>query len=295
MNLSRAARNVSWITSHPECKSHPFLVPMRVLRWEWHRATKSPARLPLYDFVIQARPSDGMGRLICYFRNRADKLFAFMKSYLKPGMTFVDVGANIGSHTVHGARLVATEGRVFSFEADPETFKLLAWNVRLNGVDNATLFNECVSDKCGPVVFNVNANSARNSLLRPGSSQISLSASTLDRLLPPGLQADLLKIDVEGGDYLVLKGARRIFESSPPRVVVIEATSCKTEIEHFLLSYGYRLYQFDDTRSTLVEVKSPVFDTYAVRDDTRHEISGLSFDRLTSRETRSSEAADIRR
>jgi FkbM family methyltransferase len=200
-----------------------------------------------------------------------------MKRYLKPGMTFVDVGANIGSHTVHGARLVMPEGKVFSFEADPDTFKLLAANLRLNGVVNTILFNQCVSDKCGPVVFNVNANSARSSLLRPGSSQISLSASTLDRLLPPGLQVDLLKIDVEGGDYLVLKGARKIFESRPPRVVVIEATSCKTEIKDFLLSYGYRLYQFDDTISALVQLKSPVFDTYAVRDDARREIACVGF------------------
>src|SRR5690348_12398607 len=103
MNLSQAAKNINWMTSHPECKSHPFLFPIRVLRWEWHRTTGTPALLPLFDFVIQARPSDGMGRLICYFRNRADKLFAFMKNYLKPGMTFVDVGANIGSHTIHGA------------------------------------------------------------------------------------------------------------------------------------------------------------------------------------------------
>src|SRR5262245_48395455 len=132
MNLSQAAKSIGWMTSHPEGKSHPFLFPMRVLRWEWHRAIRKPARLQLYDFVIQARPSDGMGRLICYFRDRADKLFAFMKSYLKPGMILVDVGANIGSHTVHGARLVMPEGKVFSFEADPDTFKLLAANVRLN-------------------------------------------------------------------------------------------------------------------------------------------------------------------
>ena len=278
MDLAKAAKSISWMTSHPECRSHPFLFPMRVLRWEWHRTTRKPVFLPLFDFVIQARPSDGMGRLICYFRDRADKLFAFMKGYLKPGMTFVDVGANIGSHTVHGARLVTPKGKVFSFEAAPDTFKLLEENVRLNGIANASLFNQCLSDKPGPVMFNVNANSARSSLLHPGSSQLSLSAARLDDLLPPALPLDLLKIDVEGGDYLVLNGARRIFESSRPRVVVLEATSCATEIKDFLLSYGYRLYRFDETRSALVELKSPVFDTYAILDNTRHQLASFSFE-----------------
>ena len=57
-----------------------------------------------------------------------------MKSYLKPGMTFVDVGANIGSHTVCSARLVSHDGRVFALEADSETFALLQHNVKLKTV-----------------------------------------------------------------------------------------------------------------------------------------------------------------
>src|SRR5262245_14578584 len=183
---------------------------MRMLRWEWHRMLGRPVVLPLSGFAIQARPSDGMGRLICYFRDGADELFAFMKGYLKPGMTFVDVGANIGSHTVYGARLVSSSGKVFSFEADPETFELLQNNLKLNNVENATLFCRCIADNVGPVTFNMSVNSARSSLLRKGNSQRSLQASTLDQLLSPEIQIDLLKIDVEGADYLVLSGSRRI-------------------------------------------------------------------------------------
>jgi FkbM family methyltransferase len=237
----------------------------------------TPILLPLSDFVIRARPSDGMGRLICYFQDGADELFAFMKRYLRPGMTFVDVGANIGSHTVHGARLVTARGRVFSFEADPETFVLLETNVRLNSVPNATLYSQCVSDKQGTATFNINADSARSSLLRKGTSRKLVPTSTLDTLLPPDIQVDLLKIDVEGADYLVLGGAKRIFETSPPRVVVIEVTSCARKIKEFLLAYGYRLYRFDEGRSDLVEVEWPVFNTYAVRTCIRHELPQFGF------------------
>ena len=163
MNFSRTTRMLSWITSHPGCKAHPWTVPVRVLQWEWYRMRRRPIILPLFDFIIESRPTDGMGRILCYFREQADKQFAFMKSYLKPGMTFVDVGANIGSHTVCGARLVSHEGRVFALEADSETFSLLQHNVQLNGVANAILFNECISDKAGPVTFNIHSDSARSS------------------------------------------------------------------------------------------------------------------------------------
>jgi FkbM family methyltransferase len=277
MSLSRAAKKFAWLTSHPEWRAHPLRFPIRILRWEWHRIRGTHAVLPLAGFLIQARPSDGMGRLICYFRDGADELFAFMKRYLKTGMTFVDVGANIGSHTVHGARLVASSGRVFSFEADPETFELLRDNVKLNSIENATLYSQCVADKEGTVMFNISANSARSSLLRKGPSQRTLVANTLDNLLPPETQVDLLKIDVEGADYLVLHGAKRIFATKPPSVVVIEVTHREIEIKEFLQSRGYRLYRFDHGTSTLAEVELPVFNTYALRDCIRHELSKLEF------------------
>src|SRR5258708_83141 len=127
------------------------------------------------------------------------------------------------------------------------------------------------------VTYNVNPNSARSSLHHPGSSQMSMSASPLDDLLLPGLAIDLLKIDVEGGDYLVLEGAKRIFQHSPPRVVVVEVSDAAKEIRDFLLARGYRLYQFDAARSSLVEVGWPVFDTYAVLDAARPELTGFTF------------------
>jgi FkbM family methyltransferase len=283
MNLVKTAKKLSWLTSHPGCKTQPWTLPARMLRWEWYRMRGAPVVLPLFDFTLEARPTDGVGRVICYFREQADVLFTFMGGYLRPGMTLIDVGANIGSHTVHGARLVGDKGRVFSLEADPETFALLEQNVRSNRITNATLYNQCISDKPGMVTFNVNPDSARSSLLREGISQRQLLASTLDNLLPAGIQVDLLKIDVEGADYLVLGGAKRLFRDGPPRVVVIEVTSQGKEIKEFLLSYGYRLYSFGGRDSAFVEVESPVFNTYAVRDDLQHELSNFRFLPLTSR------------
>src|SRR5262249_50034088 len=127
------------------------------------------------------------------------------------------------------------------------------------------------------VTFNISANSARSSLLRKGNSQRTLQANTLDRLLNLDVQIDLLKIDVEGADYLVLSGAKRIFETRPPSVVVIEVSACHKEIKEFLLSYGYRLYRFDHSSSSLTEVQAPVFNTFAIRDGMRNELSAFDF------------------
>src|SRR5215469_295865 len=194
------AKKFSWLTSQPEFRAHPLNVSLRLFHWEWCRLKGAPVVMPLYDFKIQARPCDGVGRVFFYFREHADDLLGFMKGYLKPGMTFIDVGANIGSHTIHGSRLVGREGKVFSIEADPNTFDLLQENVRCNGIANASLLNRCVCDQQGEVLFNIDSNSARNSLVRQGASQIVLRADRLDDLIPYGSPVDLLKIDVEGAE-----------------------------------------------------------------------------------------------
>jgi FkbM family methyltransferase len=275
MDFMGVAKKFSWLTSQPEFQAHPLNVSLRLFHWEWCRLKGAPVVMPLYDFKIQARPCDGVGRVLFYFREQADDLFDFMKSYLKPGMSFVDVGANIGSHTIHGSRLVGGNGKVFSIEADPNTFDLLQSNIRGNGVANATLFNQCACDRRGEVLFNVDSNSARSSLVRKGSSQILLSANRLDDLLPRGIQVDLLKLDVEGAEYLVLSGATQIFQRTPPRVVAFEATANQKEIQEFLSSHGYRLYKFNRTNSSLVEVAWPVFNTYAIRDLHASELSAF--------------------
>src|ERR1700751_4387496 len=147
MDFMGVAKKFSWLTSQPEFQAHPLNVSLRLFHWEWCRMKGAPVVMPLYDFKIQARPCDGVGRVLFYFREQADDLFGFMDSYLEPGMTFVDVGANIGSHTIHGSRLVGRQGKVVSIEADPDTFDLLQVNVRSNGVVNTSLLNRCVSDK----------------------------------------------------------------------------------------------------------------------------------------------------
>ena len=276
IDLKGVTKKFGWLTAQPQFQAHPIDVSLRVLHWEWYRLKGAPVILPLYDFEIRARPCDGVGRVLFYFREQADDLLNFMQKYLNPGMTFVDVGSNIGSHTILGSRLVGQQGMVFSIEADPRTFQLLQSNISRNRVTNATLINQCVSDRSGEVCFNVDSNSARSSLIRNGSDRILLMADPLDDVLPPGCEIDLLKVDVEGAELLVLNGAKRLFNCKPPRVVVFEATSDQREIREFLLSHGYRLFEFRRCNSSLTEISWPVFNTYAIRDVQAPELSAFS-------------------
>jgi FkbM family methyltransferase len=239
------ANKLRWLFSHPTFSRHPISVLLAVLKWEWIRKRGQSKILPLTaDLRFKVRPFDGMGRMLCYFGLEADEMFGFMNEYLKPGMVVVDVGANIGTHSIYSARLIGEGGKVVAIEADSETAKILRDNISLNHVANVGVLETCVSDQPGTVLFNVNCNSAKSSIVYAGESTIPVNAQRMVDLLPHELQIDFLKIDVEGADYLVLIGSREIFTLRPPSVVVAELSSRKEEICRFLTSYDYELFDY---------------------------------------------------
>lgn len=262
---------LSWLTSHPVFRERPLGVAAKVLKWEWHRKRGKPVELPLNGLRVKARPSDGMGRLLCYFGEQADDLFAFIVRFLRPGMTYVDVGANIGAHAILGATCVSDTGRVLAFEADPQTHTLLLENLSANNIRNTQAYQQCLSDRPSLVQFNVNRDSAKSSIVNAGTSALLLQADTLDNLLPSGAGVDLLKIDVEGADYLVLQGAKGIFERAPPSVVVVETTANASEITGFLSQHGYDCCEYDGVQS-LSRLTHPVQNTYAIHASARRSL-----------------------
>ena len=78
-------------------------------------------------------------------------LVRMLRSFLKPGMVFLDLGANIGYFSAIAAALVGTSGRVFAFEPSPHCFTYLERNLR--GFEQAAIYNCAVSDTNGPRPF----------------------------------------------------------------------------------------------------------------------------------------------
>ncbi|GEP12761.1 hypothetical protein MGN01_46060 [Methylobacterium gnaphalii] len=190
-------------------------------------------------------------------------MFDFMRLFLKPGDRFIDVGANIGTHSIIGAQLVAPNGVVESIEADPDTYLFLKKNIQRNNISNIVVHNVCVSNVSGRSTFNINHNSARNSLFVKGDKTIDIHLQRLDDICSTG-EIALLKIDVEGADYLVLQGASALFRSCPPKVVIIERSDETSKIESHLQDRNYYLMDFDGTRGKLMPMHDKTENIYAI-------------------------------
>jgi FkbM family methyltransferase len=152
----------------------------------------------------------------------------WLSEHLKSGETFYDVGANIGFFTLLGARLVGESGAVVAFEPLPENVRQLERNVMLNQLANVRIVAEAVADVASEErTFWLGANAeARNAgRLVDGDSEgqtVRVPVTTIDAAMATnGLRPpSLMKIDVEGEEIAVLRGAVQTLSRYRPLLLV---------------------------------------------------------------------------
>ena len=145
---------------------------------------------------------------------------------VKPGMTFLDVGANFGYYTLLSAAWVGAAGKVYSFEANPQIFRHLRKSVSINGFDGwVTLHNLAVHAEEATLRFSyTDEYSGGGSTMGgpQGSHQVEVRAAPLDALLADVPAVNVMKVDVEGAEPYVFQGARALMDRSPDLTLIVE-------------------------------------------------------------------------
>ena len=176
---------------------------------------------------FELRLSDYMDWLL-YFHSDADSS-APVLGYIRESDIVLDIGGNIGQTALFMAKKTGRDGRVVSFEPIPETYGRFLTNLRLNGsIQNLMVENIALGDtheKLKMLAEN-SGNSGQNRILNeyePGSKVVEVEVMPLSSYLKtkPLPRIDVVKIDVEGFEYHVLKGAAEVFKQYKP-VLYIE-------------------------------------------------------------------------
>lgn len=150
-----------------------------------------------------------------------------LRSALGPGESFVDVGANVGTYSLLGASLVGERGRVLAFEPVPSTRAQLERNLALNRLPQVEIVPRGLGAEPGRAILHVvpGASGLSSRYHDVGGSDVEIEVTTLDRALEGTALPALVKIDVEGMELEVLKGATGLLGSAHPPLVVLEAQS----------------------------------------------------------------------
>jgi FkbM family methyltransferase len=152
-----------------------------------------------------------------------------IQGLLRPGDVFVDVGANIGMHTIAAGHAMATCGTIIAFEPFAPTCRLLEKSVWLNGMQSITRIHGCaVSAQAGSHDLFLGASSGHHSLFQHAGEdtsahgRVTVDTVRLDDVVDPSLHVTLLKIDAEGAELDVLAGAAATLRNAPDIALIVE-------------------------------------------------------------------------
>ena len=190
-----------------------------------------------------------------------------IKKYLKLGDTFIDVGANIGYFTAIGASLVGKTGEVHAFEPVPKVFKNLT-RIKDRNPNYKIILNNCaVGDFVGtaPIMIAPSDTGGGSSMIQEMTEKdlfkkgTNVSVVRLDRYIKKNKinNISLIKIDVEGYEFSVLKGLEKFFKNSKNRPIIVceiatkaysTSEQTRSQLIAYMEKYGYRAYNIANER-----------------------------------------------
>ena len=156
---------------------------------------------------------------------------------------FVDVGAHIGMYAIRAAHELEGRGRVLAFEPNPAARAQLAENVALNGCENVIVSEAAVSDEVGNALLHVPTTEDPSfSSLEPGrfaeGEPVDVEMTTLDAAVAEhGLRPSFVKVDVEGVELEVVRGARDTLARDRPTLLVEVNEQSAPEVQRLLPNY----------------------------------------------------------
>lgn len=175
-----------------------------------------------------------------------EKELGFLSRWLRPGMTAIDIGANLGVYSLTMARIVGAEGGVFAYEPGSEARTLLTQSRTINAADNLEIHGLALSDgeRDGHLVFG--DSTELNALGETGDGEAVHITSLDNEDATRGWRSpDFVKIDAEGEEERILAGGQAFFERNSPLVMfeINAGSAVNARLCAAFPAMGYQLYR----------------------------------------------------
>jgi FkbM family methyltransferase len=254
-------RNITTALSSPKLAAE-------YVGYQFQRLTRSEGPTRTLHEQVKVAGFSGFSEYHSCKKAVSDREHRFFRSLNLPPGDLIDVGANLGIVTCLMSELWPRR-RIHSFEPGPSTFTSLQRNLALNGVKNVQAHNTAVSDTEGTLTFSFRPDSRATSGFPKDQkthadgrdpNMIKVQSTTLDRYVAShGIPSiSLLKVDVEGFEPLVFRGAEQLLKEHSILIIYFEMCPIllrkagfeTTQPTSFLESYGYSLYRLGEDGMT---------------------------------------------
>ncbi len=265
---------LKYIIAHPLNRDNKFGAVLRFMKWQLNtRLNPYPIIYPFTDkalLVVKKGMYGATGNLYCGLHEFTD--MGFLLHFLRADDLFVDIGANIGSYTALAAGHV--KAHTISFEPVPATFAHLKRNIYINQAhDIATPYNMALGAQKGTIEFTSTLDSMNHVATKDDTDTIKVAVNTLDDMLEDKAPS-LLKIDVEGFETEVIRGAKNTLDKKQLKAIIIELNNSgarygydEKKIHESFLGAGFEPYIYDPLMRRLTKAATFGFhNTIYIRD-----------------------------
>jgi FkbM family methyltransferase len=209
-------------------------------------------KVPKYDYEFYCRINKDDFKIMTIHEDDIIKRFT-----PKEGDIVVDIGAHIGLYTIISSKRVGTKGKVVAIEAHPGNFEMLNSNIKLNQLTNVIPLNYAVHSKETKVKLYLPSgesgftkyNTIMPNWINTQEKFVEVNANTLDYLLQLNQirqeEVNWIKIDVEGAEFEVLKGATNVLSKSKDIAILMELHGpphvYRPKVEEFVDLYNFKI------------------------------------------------------
>lgn len=177
-----------------------------------------------HGFLYKADLGDWLGQYVYLTGEYEPPTARVIKNLLKPGDSFIDIGANSGFFTLLAAKKVGPAGKVLGFEPVPSMRQRLLDNLDLNGFAHVQIHPIALSDHKGSLPLHEGpvGHKGTSSLREISESEATIIVETMPLDELPDLPATIngVKIDVEGAEQLVINGMENVIDTHHPWIVI---------------------------------------------------------------------------
>lgn len=237
--------------------------------WIWTQARpENPFTYVPYDNLILTVEANLKSITTAVLLAQGDWFEAEMelwRTQIRPDMTVIDVGANVGVYTFSAAQRVGETGKVIAIEPFKACVNCLQETSRINQLPWVKIYEAAASDHCGSAKLSLHNASELNEVISDNSpnydlaNTVTIQCLTLDSLIETEnlTRVDWLKIDAEGHEIKVLQGAERLLTEFKPNIIyenIAGAHGSNGAIMEYIQAKGYQVYSYRPYIQELVPV-----------------------------------------
>lgn len=254
---------LKYIWNHPVTKTNRIFGMFRFLKWQIKASLIAKEQNVDWIENLQLNVTKSMhGATGCIYVGLPEfNDMCFLLHYLDTKSTFIDIGANVGVYSLLAGGI--KKCNTISIEPIPQTFNYLEKNIALNKLGKiVTCYNIGLSDKEGELYFTKSKDTINHVTNKDEGNAIKVKVDTLDNLLQNHtINKTLIKLDVEGFEYHVLKGAHNTLSNQNLKALIVELNDCSSKfgltdemVDQLLIDYKFGKFDYNPFTRKLTKI-----------------------------------------